>query len=220
MGSARIRIDIPYLVDLYRQGRLKLDELISGRFPLEEVNAAIAGVIRGDALRNVIVFPMKITGLKTWIVGNPPPGFGGRYFVFLKLVTDNGIEGVGEVYAATFHPKVVVQMIEDVVERHVIGTDPFRIEALWRKVYGRGYSLRPDISLMGVMSAHRDGLVGHRRQGGRQAGLRAAGRPRARAAAQLHLHLPAGRRERARSTPTRTSRRSARPSMWRRASPR
>ena len=96
---------------------------------------------------------MKVTGLKTWVVGNPPPGFGGRYFVFLKLVTDNGIEGVGEAYAATFDPKVVVQMIEDVVERHVIGTDPFRIEALWRKVYGRGYSLRPDISLMGVMSA-------------------------------------------------------------------
>jgi galactonate dehydratase len=96
---------------------------------------------------------MRIAGLKTWIVGNPPPGFGGRYFVFLKLVTDDGIEGVGEAYAATFHPKVVVRMIDDVVERHVIGTDPFRIEALWRKVYGRGYSLRPDISLMGVMSA-------------------------------------------------------------------
>ncbi len=96
---------------------------------------------------------MKVAGLKTWIVGNPPPGFGGRYFVLLKLVTDNGIEGVGEAYAATFHPKVVVKMIEDVVERHVIGADPFRIEALWRKIYGRGYSLRPDISLMGVMSA-------------------------------------------------------------------
>lgn len=57
MGSARIRIDIPMLVDLYRQGRLKLDELISGRFPLEEVNAAMAEVTRGEALRNVIVFP-------------------------------------------------------------------------------------------------------------------------------------------------------------------
>ena len=96
---------------------------------------------------------MKIAGLKIWVVGNPPPGFGGRYFVFLKLVADNGIEGVGEAYAATFHPTVLVRMIEDVVERHVIGSDPFRIEALWRKVYGRGYSLRPDISLMGVMSA-------------------------------------------------------------------
>jgi Zn-dependent alcohol dehydrogenase len=57
MGSARIRIDVPMLVDLYRQGRLKLDELISGRFPLEEVNAAVAGITRGEALRNVIVFP-------------------------------------------------------------------------------------------------------------------------------------------------------------------
>lgn len=56
MGSARIRIDVPRIVDLYRQGRLKLDELISGRYPLERINEAIEGVIRGDALRNVIVF--------------------------------------------------------------------------------------------------------------------------------------------------------------------
>ena len=57
MGSARIGIDIPFLVDLYRQGRLKLDELVSGRYLLEEINAAIEGVTKGEALRNVIVFP-------------------------------------------------------------------------------------------------------------------------------------------------------------------
>jgi Zn-dependent alcohol dehydrogenase len=57
MGAARIAIDIPYLVDLYRQGRLKLDELVTERYPLEEIDAAIAGVIKGEALRNVIVFP-------------------------------------------------------------------------------------------------------------------------------------------------------------------
>jgi S-(hydroxymethyl)glutathione dehydrogenase/alcohol dehydrogenase len=56
MGSSKIRIDIPKLVELYRQGRLKLDELISGRYPLEEINEAIASVNRGEALRNVIVF--------------------------------------------------------------------------------------------------------------------------------------------------------------------
>ena len=39
---------------------------------------------------------MKITGLKTFIVGNPPPYNGGWYFIFLKLVTSDGIEGVGE----------------------------------------------------------------------------------------------------------------------------
>jgi Zn-dependent alcohol dehydrogenase len=56
MGSSRIRDDIPKLVDLYRDGRLKLDELISGRYALEEINEAIASVNRGEALRNVIVF--------------------------------------------------------------------------------------------------------------------------------------------------------------------
>ena len=95
---------------------------------------------------------MKIAELQTFVVGNPPPSFGGRYFLFLKLKTACGIEGVGEVYAASFAPKAIVAMIEDVFERQVEGADPFRIEALWRNVYGRGYSGRPDISLMGVLS--------------------------------------------------------------------
>src|SRR5271157_4215567 len=95
---------------------------------------------------------MKIAELKTFVVGNPPPAFGGRYFLFLKLKTACGIEGVGEVYAASVAPKAIIAMIEDVFERHVEGADPFRIEALWRKVYGRGYTGRPDVSLMGVLS--------------------------------------------------------------------
>jgi S-(hydroxymethyl)glutathione dehydrogenase / alcohol dehydrogenase len=56
MGAARIQIDIPNLLTLYRQGRLKLDELITGRYALDEINDAIASVDRGEALRNVIVF--------------------------------------------------------------------------------------------------------------------------------------------------------------------
>ncbi len=95
---------------------------------------------------------MKINDLKTFVVANPTPHFGGRYFIFLKLITESGIEGVGEVYCSTFGPHVIVKMIEDVFERHVVGTDPFRIETLWRNVYGRGYTLRPDVSLMGVLS--------------------------------------------------------------------
>ena len=95
---------------------------------------------------------MKITEAKTFVVGNPPPHFGGRYFVFVKLTTDGGVEGIGEVYAATFGPHTLARMIEDVCERHVVGADPFRIERLWRAVYGRGYSLRPDLSLVGVLS--------------------------------------------------------------------
>lgn len=56
MGSTRLRVDVPKLVELYQQGRLKLDELITARYPLEEINEAIAAVKRGEALRNVIVF--------------------------------------------------------------------------------------------------------------------------------------------------------------------
>jgi len=95
---------------------------------------------------------LKIQSLQTYIVGNPPPHFGGRYFIFLKLTTDTGIEGVGEVYTATFSPWVVKSMIEDVFACHVQDSDPFHIERLWRRVYGRGYTLRPDVSLMSVLS--------------------------------------------------------------------
>jgi S-(hydroxymethyl)glutathione dehydrogenase / alcohol dehydrogenase len=56
MGSTRLQEDIPWLIDLYRAGRLKLDELITNRYPLEQINEAIASVERGEALRNVIVF--------------------------------------------------------------------------------------------------------------------------------------------------------------------
>ncbi len=94
---------------------------------------------------------MKITDFKTWVVANPPPHFGGRYFIFVKLVAD-GVEGIGEVYAATFGPHTIAAMIEDVCERFVIGANPFHIEKLWRTVYGSGYNLRPDVSLLGVLS--------------------------------------------------------------------
>ncbi len=95
---------------------------------------------------------MKIAELRTFVVGNPPPSHGGRYFVFLTLTTNDGVVGVGEVYAATFHPRTVERMIEDVFERHVAGVDPFHVEALWRRVYARGYTARPDVSLVGVLS--------------------------------------------------------------------
>lgn len=95
---------------------------------------------------------MRIADFRTFVVGNPPPGFGGRYFIFVKLTTACGIEGIGEVYAATFGPHTVARMIEDVCERQVIGHDPLDVELLWRRVYSSGYGQRPDISLMGVLS--------------------------------------------------------------------
>lgn len=56
MGDTVLVRDIPWIVDLYRQGRLKLDELISGRWRLDQINEAIADTRTGAARRNVILF--------------------------------------------------------------------------------------------------------------------------------------------------------------------
>jgi S-(hydroxymethyl)glutathione dehydrogenase/alcohol dehydrogenase len=56
VGAVRPHVDIPALVALYRQGRLKLDELISARFSLAEINEAIA-LADGGATRRVVVVP-------------------------------------------------------------------------------------------------------------------------------------------------------------------
>ncbi len=57
MGRAVLARDIPWLIGHWRAGRLKLAELVTGRYPLEEINAAIAATQAGAARRNVIVFP-------------------------------------------------------------------------------------------------------------------------------------------------------------------
>ena len=96
---------------------------------------------------------MKITDVRTYVVENPPPHYGGLYWVFLKLTTDNGVIGFGEAYSVPFHPQIVARMIEDVFERYVAGSDPFKIERLWRIIYSSGYTQRSDLSIMGVLSA-------------------------------------------------------------------
>jgi Zn-dependent alcohol dehydrogenase len=57
MGETRPSVDIPRLIELYHRGRLKLDELITGRYPLHKINEALECMERGEVLRNVIVFP-------------------------------------------------------------------------------------------------------------------------------------------------------------------
>jgi S-(hydroxymethyl)glutathione dehydrogenase / alcohol dehydrogenase len=56
MGGNRFPVDIPRLVDFYMKDMLKLDELISDRIPLEQVNEGFAAMEKGDTARSVIVF--------------------------------------------------------------------------------------------------------------------------------------------------------------------
>jgi S-(hydroxymethyl)glutathione dehydrogenase/alcohol dehydrogenase len=56
MGSTRLSVGVPKLIELYQHGRLKLDALITAHYPLAQINEAMAAVENGQALRNVIVF--------------------------------------------------------------------------------------------------------------------------------------------------------------------
>lgn len=56
LGSARIREDIPRLVELYLQGRLNLDDLVSRRIRLDDINEGFAAMATGEVARSVIVF--------------------------------------------------------------------------------------------------------------------------------------------------------------------
>jgi S-(hydroxymethyl)glutathione dehydrogenase/alcohol dehydrogenase len=56
MGSNRFKIDMPKYVDFYMQGRLKLDEMISRRLKLEDINEGFRAMKAGEVARQVITF--------------------------------------------------------------------------------------------------------------------------------------------------------------------
>lgn len=55
-GSARPRVDVPKLIDLYMAGKLKLDPLLTRTYPLEQVNEAYDALERGETARSVLTF--------------------------------------------------------------------------------------------------------------------------------------------------------------------
>lgn len=95
---------------------------------------------------------MKLKDLEIFVVAPPAPGWGGRYWIFTKLTTDNGIVGYGECYASSVGPKAMIAVIEDVFERHMAGTNPENIELMYRRVYSSGFTQRPDLTVMGAFS--------------------------------------------------------------------
>lgn len=95
---------------------------------------------------------MKIKDVKTWVVANEA-GYGGPYFIFVKLTTDGNVVGYGEAYNATFDPHLTAKLIEDCAARWLVGHDPHDIEVFFRKAYSSGFTQRPDVTMMGCVSA-------------------------------------------------------------------
>ncbi|MBT7329817.1 MAG: mandelate racemase/muconate lactonizing enzyme family protein, partial [Oceanospirillaceae bacterium] len=83
---------------------------------------------------------MRIVSMQSHIVAVPPPHIGGMYWVFVTLRTDCGIQGVGEVYASSFHPTVMVAALDDVFERYLKGHNPHHIERFYRQCYSSGFT--------------------------------------------------------------------------------
>jgi S-(hydroxymethyl)glutathione dehydrogenase / alcohol dehydrogenase len=55
-GSARPQVDLPMLMNLYRAGKLKLDELLTGRYPFAKINEAYEALEKGKELRSIVTF--------------------------------------------------------------------------------------------------------------------------------------------------------------------
>ncbi len=95
---------------------------------------------------------MKLHDLDIIVTAPPAPGWGGRYWILVKLTTDTGIVGWGECYASSIGPKAMEPVIRDVFERYFLDENPENIERVFRRVYSSGFTQRPDLTVMGAFS--------------------------------------------------------------------
>ena len=95
---------------------------------------------------------MKLQDLEVIVTAPPAPGWGGRYWILVKLTTDTGVTGWGECYAASVGPEAMTAVIKDVFARHMQGDTPENIEMMFRRAYSAGFTQRPDLTVMGAFS--------------------------------------------------------------------
>ena len=103
---------------------------------------------------------MKVVELKTMVVENEKPYIGGKWLLFLELITDEGISGLGERITGGSYSRNLgalqsqVKLIEELVGQYVIGEDPTRIERIWDRMYASRHDFRhPSLYATPVISA-------------------------------------------------------------------
>ena len=95
---------------------------------------------------------MKLANLEIIITAPPAPGWGGQYWILVKLTSDTGVVGWGECYASSIGPAAMEHVIRDVFGRHMADENPENIELMFRRVYSSGFTQRPDMTVMGAWS--------------------------------------------------------------------
>ena len=95
---------------------------------------------------------MKLSDLDIIVTAPPAPGWGGRYWILVKVTSDTGITGWGECYASTVGPDAMEAVIRDVFARHMEGENPENIGLMYRRVYSSGFTQRPDPTVIGAFA--------------------------------------------------------------------
>jgi len=98
---------------------------------------------------------MKITDVRTYLVANVPPYHGGRSWLFVKLYSDEGIEGIGEWSTAHVgRERAQAELVEALAREYAIGANPFDIELLWQRMYATDHDYRhPGLFITPALSA-------------------------------------------------------------------
>ncbi len=98
---------------------------------------------------------MRIVDVETILINNITPYRGGRYWLFVQLITDEGIVGLGE--RPTGHATNLdsqISLIKDLCQQFAIGTSPFDVEELWQRIFASRHDYRhPGLDSTPALSA-------------------------------------------------------------------
>lgn len=95
---------------------------------------------------------MKIKEVKYYPIKVRSNAKGGVYWFLLKLETDEGIDGWGEMIWNPYDPQTLGHMMRDIADNYIIGQDPFQIEKIFTKIFAIHCKLHTDLNTMGIIS--------------------------------------------------------------------
>lgn len=97
---------------------------------------------------------MKITHCEVFAVANPNPRIGGPVWMFVRLDTDTGVSGYGEVFNSSIYtrPLLLAELLRAFVEDFVLGRDPHDVEMIYHSVYNSHFTHTGDLQKLAMLS--------------------------------------------------------------------
>ncbi|MBI9104865.1 MAG: mandelate racemase/muconate lactonizing enzyme family protein [Spirochaetales bacterium] len=95
---------------------------------------------------------MKLVDCQFYVVKNQCPMKGGPHWYLVKLVSDDGIEGWGEMWWNGLSPQTFIKIAEEVADRFVMGQSPFHVEKMFQRFFKQVCFQHSDLTKMGIWS--------------------------------------------------------------------